>query len=551
MKGSDGGRGAGNSYIDCPGRVSLRKSRCKYLKNRKLLPIIVAAIALAAAASVNPAHAAGLLYINPPSQPAAAAGSTVTFQVKVANIDPFSGWDIQVKTDPSAINPSSFTITPNLLVANFSGVGFELIHCVNGVGTLCTLTDGPGIVHSAFQLLSLPPQLGPSSGLLFTITYTAGTGSFSSVHILSETISNGTPTPVAVTVQDGRYGKAPGFSISASPLTVTVGSSNMATVTLTSLNRYSGTVSVTAASNVAGVTALPSPATVTLTSGGSSSYALTVNVASTVTATSALITLTGTGTDMATGLSATNSTSLSVSITPPLAPDLAVTAVTPSPTSLLGGTPVTISVTISNVGVGTASSTTATAFAALGTGTPVAVGTASVPSLAAGASTTVSITWDTTGFVPGSYTVSASVAPVTGETITSNNSLTSTTLVTILAPDCHFVHGKLSWTHHLSLAKSGGVQTFTAHIRCDTAGSEFVQVRVSGVNGIGAMFNAQSIPQSVSPGIVTDITFSSSSVASFVNTKICFTAKVFWGDTATTLTHESPVTKSGCFAVVA
>ncbi len=185
---------------------------------RKLLPVFIAAIALAAAVSVHPANAAGLLYINPPQQGPFASGTTVTYQVKVANIDPFNGWDISVSTDPTAVNPSSFTITSNLLAANFSQTVLELIHCVNGSGSGCTLTDGPGVVHSSVVVLGPPPQTGPSSGVLFTITYTAGTGTFSSVHIFNDVISNGTPTPVAHTTQDGVYGnRPPTASFTATP----------------------------------------------------------------------------------------------------------------------------------------------------------------------------------------------------------------------------------------------------------------------------------------------------------------------------------------------
>jgi len=101
-----------------------------------------------------------------------------------------------------------------------------------------------------------------------------------------------------------------------------------------------------------------------------------------------------------------------------------------------------------------------------------------------------------------------------------------------------------------SLAKNSAGQTFTAHVRCNTTGPEFVQVSVVGMNSVGGTFSAMSPATSVQPGVVTDITFSQA-VTSFVNTKIAFTSSLTWGDTAATVTaNSSPITKSGAFAVV-
>ncbi len=500
------------------------------MKNRKLLPIIVAAIALAAAASVHPAYAAGLLYINPPQQGPFASGTSVTYQVKVANIDPFSGWDIQVQTDPAAVNPSSFTITPNLLVANFSGSGFELIHCVNGVGTMCTLTDGPGIVHSAFQLLSLPPQLGPSSGLLFTITYTAGTGTFSAVHFLSEVISNGTPIPVAVTVQDGLYGKrATTTTVTCTPPTVTVGQPFSCTATVTdnspgTLSAPGGTVTFTAT----GVSFSSSTASCTLSPGATAGTAtcsgnFTPSSSGTASISAAYMPTDGTHNGSTSAIPAT------VVVTISDLPPIASFTVTPGNNSL-AGTIQTFDASASHdqeVGGSVTSF-----FWTFGDG---------MSSTNSSASKIVTHSYAN----GGSFTVTLQV--------TDNGGLhgTKSALLIVLPVDCHFVHGKLSWTHHLSLAKNPAGQTFTAHIRCDTTGPEFVQVSVQGMNGVGASYSATSATTLLQPGVVTDVTFSGAVASSFVGTKVCFTAKVNWGPTAATvMTNLSPVTKSGCFAVV-
>ncbi len=367
------------------------------MNHRLLLPLLLAAFAFSAA-TIHPANAAGLLYINPPQQGPVAAGTSVIYQVKVANIDPFSGWDIMVKTDPTemSINATSFTITPNLLVANFSGSGFELIHCVNGAGAGCTLTDGPGIVHSAFQLLSLPPQLGPSSGLLFTITYTAGSNTASPIRILSETISNGTPTPVAVTTQDAAYGLPPDFSITASPraLKIRQSSNGTSVINIASINGLSGTVSLSSTSNVAvpNRPAQLSPGSVTLASGGAGGSILTVFAGSAtpvgiysvnVTATSGAI---------------SHMVRFSINVTLP-GQDFGISAGTATPASFVAGGSGTSAITMTS-----ANSFTGKVNLASSTSNPVAGLTTSVsvnpvPLTAGGTSTSV-LTFTTSASTP-------------------------------------------------------------------------------------------------------------------------------------------------------
>ncbi len=265
-----------------------------------LLVFWLITLALSSVPSAIPAaHAAGLLYINPPQQGPFTSGTTVTYQVKVANIDPFNGWDISVQTDPTAINPNTVSITGNLLAANFSQTVFEIIDCVNGAGRGCTATDGPGIVHSAAVALSNATQSGPSSGLLFTIAYTAGTGVFSPVHILSATVSNGTSTPVSFMARDGSYGTSQAdflIDVDSRFLDIPLGSSSISTVSLTSLNGFTGTVGLTATVSpviTSGPTTSfnrPSPM---LSAGGTNSSTLTVSASPTATISNYNITIHG------------------------------------------------------------------------------------------------------------------------------------------------------------------------------------------------------------------------------------------------------------------
>ncbi len=134
----------------------------------------------------------GTLYVSPASQSVGPAGSTVTYQIKMANMDPFNGWDIMVNsTDTGAINATDFSIAGNLMQANYSQTPREFVHCVNNVGTGCGVADGPGIVHSSALIFAPAPMSAPVSGLLFTITYKAFGGPSTTIGIFNDLIVNG------------------------------------------------------------------------------------------------------------------------------------------------------------------------------------------------------------------------------------------------------------------------------------------------------------------------------------------------------------------------
>jgi N-acetylneuraminic acid mutarotase len=97
--------------------------------------------------------------------------------------------------------------------------------------------------------------------------------------------------------------------------------------------------------------------------------------------------------------------------------DVAVSALA-APPSALPGDYVAISATVTNEG-SIASGLIPVNFTVGGT----TVYTEYVPSLAAGASVVVTGYWDTTGFVGGSYAISAAIAPLPGETDTADNSV--------------------------------------------------------------------------------------------------------------------------------
>jgi len=105
--------------------------------------------------------------------------------------------------------------------------------------------------------------------------------------------------------------------------------------------------------------------------------------------------------------------------------DIAVANITPSKTVVGEGYSLLINVTVENQGTNTETFnvTLYTDGNITLIGDEIAIGNQTVPSLANGASTTLTFTWNTTGFVKGNYTISAYAWPVLGETDTADNTL--------------------------------------------------------------------------------------------------------------------------------
>lgn len=157
---------------------------------------------------VSPANAAGSLYVSPANIASQAAGNVVEYQIKVADIDPFNGWDIMVRVDQNAILPETISHEVNLLTANSSAQLLVLRNCVNGSGEGCTTSDGPGVVHSAAVALGSTFDSGTASGVLFTITYRAITRPTTDVTVLEDLIVLGSE-PVPHATSGATYGAAP------------------------------------------------------------------------------------------------------------------------------------------------------------------------------------------------------------------------------------------------------------------------------------------------------------------------------------------------------
>jgi hypothetical protein len=234
-------------------------------RSKRRLSIVIVALTLVSQVSIfphifHPVQASGIVYLNN-SATTASANNIITVQVQVAGLDPFSGWDIQVKANQSVINPTSLSIKGNTLEANYSQTVFEIVNCINGVNyttSHCDSSDGPGIVHSAAVAQQTSPSIGPVYGLLLTINYTViRAGSYSPLQLLRAIISDG-PRPVTVTTRDGSYGIPPGqgFDLAISPgsARIVIGFKTNVTITVSSFGGYQGMIDLTSETPNGGLT---------------------------------------------------------------------------------------------------------------------------------------------------------------------------------------------------------------------------------------------------------------------------------------------------------
>ena len=228
-----------------------------------------------------------------------AVGSTFSILIKVANFEPFNGWDIHIKTDASVLSPVDLTTSSNIFAANgTSNFSTELAHCLNGAGSTSNCSTDPfggdGIVWSAVTYFGT----ANGDGSLFDVTYTVQGAGFSNIDILFDTISSGSKTGVLHTTVSATYGtpvSRPDFSIVTNPtnLVLTLAASHNvsqnALITLTSFDNFNGTALISAKASLQ--TTL-SPTQVYLPKNGTATSTITVWANSSTTSTQYLVNVT-------------------------------------------------------------------------------------------------------------------------------------------------------------------------------------------------------------------------------------------------------------------
>jgi len=248
--------------------MGISRNRLEFLAV-SILTILVIGLSSSMLASVK-GQPVGLVCLAPASATAcpaspvtvsATVGTQLSLVVLVQGADAISGFDITLKANHTIIKPADASVSGNLLFG-----GSIVLKCIGGVlktGSLCPSTDNPDTIH---VLMVGPPgflTISPVTGLLFTAVYNVtGTSttpisfqvgcSPSSVIGTSTCVlfSNGSLSNPMVTIQGASYTQAPiptftiGVSTVQSLIALTKGESGNSTIMLSSINGFSGTVSL-------------------------------------------------------------------------------------------------------------------------------------------------------------------------------------------------------------------------------------------------------------------------------------------------------------------
>ncbi len=184
-----------------------------------------------------------------------------------------AGTDFGITSNPSAVSilqgsNANSTITVSS-INNFAGT-ITLSASASPPGPMTNFSTNTVVVSSGTTATSkLTISIPPSTSLgSYSITVTGTNGSSSGTHAANISVSVVSPS-------------SPNFAINSNPTSLTVpqDSSGTISITLTSVNSFSGTITLSATVSPSGPQASFNPSSVTLTSGGSASSTLTVSTA--------------------------------------------------------------------------------------------------------------------------------------------------------------------------------------------------------------------------------------------------------------------------------
>ena len=261
--------------------------RLNRFKNHKVSTLLIALAALSLLIPVFPlANAGGKGASLTQSSPRfTAAGATVSSKTTIGSMPPFNFFEVYIKVDSNAINPTSISLTGSVFPSPSI-----LADCINGVGSGCTITDGPGIAHIAV-FSSTGASTTVSKGLLFTTNYvTVNTSPGSAIAVFCFQLINAGVLVSGIKTVSGAYGSPPksAFTVTAAASSVSLNATD--TVTVTSVNLFVGNVTVTS-SATAGLTVTPASAVASLFCQATAQVTLTISGAK---GTTGSVTVTGT-----------------------------------------------------------------------------------------------------------------------------------------------------------------------------------------------------------------------------------------------------------------
>jgi len=369
-----------------------------------------------------------------PSSPSIITGSQGTqlrVSVFIQGSNALNGFDITLLADHNVLRPVGISLngtvlpTPTTILSEC--IGGIVVHGNSCPGTADTLELA---TVGALSQITFPP----TTGLLFTAIYnvtgaTPGTSlgyltgcSASSVSGTTTcvTISNGSIKPVTENVQTAVFttSTTPDFVLAASPSVITInsGSTGTSTLSVTSINGFSGTVSLNTTVATGNLVLNVSPARVTLGPGQIAKSTVTISAPSS--------TVPGTYIASVAGISGTlfHAFGISVTVNGVPRPDFTITA-SPNSLSIAQGSSATSTVVLTSLNGfnGTVNLTDLSSP----TGLTVTLSMMSV-TLPTGGTATSTLTVSTTSSTPvGTYTVT-----LTGSSGLISHSITVTITVT-------------------------------------------------------------------------------------------------------------------------
>ncbi|TMI13991.1 PKD domain-containing protein [Candidatus Bathyarchaeota archaeon] len=441
----------------------------------------------------------------------------------------------------STVTPSSTTVT----------VFNNVIMDTNGGSIAHSTQSGTYGVSSFTVSLSLTPSSGlvanivPTSVTLSLATPTVtATLSFSAATAGNYTVrvtgsATGLPnTPshnamVNVQVTD--------FALSASPSTISPPSgttSGNSTITVSGLNGFTGTVSLSAAAS-SGLTATLSTSTISLSSTTTSGTSLLSVSQSQCASGTYMVIVTGSSPNF-------QSRTTKVTVIISCGNDFKITA---SPNFFTGYTQngknkFTSIISVTSVG-GFSGTVNLSATSSPNSKVSLSFSTTSV-NVPSGGQATASL-FITIG--PHAQTGTYSIT-VTGTSGTTSHSVT----ITVIIPNKTILITGMTWSDPLSVSGSNGAQTWLVTVQNFGSSTQYVQVVISGVANVGDhAFTAQSSVVAVAAGASMTITVSTPSgtfTSANVGQTFSFQTVAFFGTTSTTLNNVSQP-DSGQFTVVA
>lgn len=558
------------------------------VKNKNLLlalPLVLGAALFVPSYLVPSGHAlTGLVCVmfpltatSCPTAPASigpvAIGQNFTIGIFVQGSVAMGGFDIYVKADPALVNPASAALGTLIVSPALTSI------CINGTSVVgaCTVgtANGPGVVEATTVESSGSNEcagLSPCSGLAFTVTY----------HVVGAFASTPLSYPTALGCSASSVASPPDVCVAIADNVGTILPENIqgATVTQTGVAKDPTSTALACASPIplGGVSTCTATVTDTATKGATNPTGSVqfFNSGSGVFTPNPCPSLTAIGTNVATCTTSFKpATGGTYNLGAGYSGDPSHQGSNGTATLTVGKSTLTISTVVSS-----------TSFPAGGSVTDQAMLTGGFPST--GVSGTVTYTLFSNGActAPGSGTTIASigagnsVAPSGTFTLnvagsysfnavysgdSNNNGVTSACEPFTVAPGPTFV--KVHWTHHLSLSKSGNAQSWTAVVANPMTSSVNVVVRIvgsslvnpsltfdvtCGVTCVNTNTNVNTAAAaagsvSVASGATFSFSFSQPLSSSLANTKVTFTATLYWS-TGTMYTSSS--SKSGTFAVV-